>query len=215
MSLAGHPVVGDLFASFDFDRLPDAVNKPTYNRLCTFLRDDLRRADLAPPRMSVREVVDAIKMYNTSGTLCWAMTREPGGGGDAVQDELSNFGSTQRVFAHCAKAVFAKVEMAVAAIAREKPDVTAMSIVAPMATSESISGYGKSGDLAQWLASHDLHDLTYPLNTLGARVLKDLVFGVREGDITVESLIEAGAESRLQTKRLMREAATLLNASET
>jgi hypothetical protein len=62
------------------------------------------------------------------------------------------------------------------------------------------------------LASQDLYDLANPLKALGARVLKDLAFGVREGDITVESLIEAGVESRLQARRLIRELAALLES---
>jgi hypothetical protein len=193
VSPAGCPVVGNLFTAFDFGQLPNVVNGPTYDRLCAFLRKDMKRDDLVPPAMSVRDVVEDIKKFNTSGTLCWALDQETTAGSTAVQDGLRDFGATQRVFAHCAKPVVAKVEAAVAMM--------------PARMSST------SGDLAEWLASQDLLDFARPLKTLGARVLKDLAFGVREGDITVESLIEAGAGSRLQARRLIREATALLNSS--
>jgi hypothetical protein len=61
VSPSGRPVVGDLFASFDFGQLPNAVNRPTYERLRAFLRDDLKQPGLVPAEMTVRAVVDDIK----------------------------------------------------------------------------------------------------------------------------------------------------------
>jgi hypothetical protein len=110
--------VGNLFASFDFDQLPNVVNMPAYERLCAFLRD-LKRAELVPPALSVRAVVEAIKKFNTSGTLCWLLARDPSGSRTA-QAGLGDFGATQRVFAHCAPAIFAKV-VAAAMNARVNP----------------------------------------------------------------------------------------------
>lgn len=197
---SGRPVVGDLFATFDFEQLPDAVNTRTYDRLCAFLRDDLKREELVPPAMTVREVVEAIKKYNTSGTLCWIVAQETSGSGTGTgkQDGLGDFGSTQRVFAHCAKAVFAKVEVAMAAV------VAATALVTPVAQVGSATGPGAPVDLAQWLASQDLHHLAVPLQKLGVYMLKDLSYAIEQGDVTAEALVEAGAESRIQARRLMR-----------
>jgi hypothetical protein len=212
--------VGSLFASFDFDQLPNVVNLPTYERLCTFLRDDLKRAELVPRRMSVRKVVDAIKMYNTSGTLCWRVVQEMHDGAEAAQDGMGDFGSTQRVFAHCAKAVLAKVEAAVAALRRRPTVVTtaaagsvntgaAVLVTVAPGTTASPASVGAVQGLEQWMSSHDLLHLGGPLQTLGVFVLKDLPFGIAEGDITVESLVDAGVKSRLQARRLLQAAATL------
>jgi hypothetical protein len=110
--------VGDLFLSFDFDQLPNVVNTPTYERLCAFLRDDLKRAELVPPALRVREIIEAIKKFSTSGTLGWLLAWDTNGGSTA-QDGLGDFGATQRVFAHCAPVVFAKVEAAVAVVERQ------------------------------------------------------------------------------------------------
>lgn len=194
--------MGDLFDSFDFDRLPNAVNMPTYVRLCAFLREDLKCAELVPSPLSVREVVEAIKKFNTSGTLCWLLAQETWVSSSALQDGLGDFGSTQRVFAHCAKAVSERVETAVATIAKEE------------AQADRASGQGDGGSLEQWLAGHNLTALIVSLQKLGVHVLEDLPFGIREGDITVDALVDAGAMSRLQARRLMQAAAALLHHSE-
>jgi hypothetical protein len=53
---------------------------PTYERLCVFLRDDLKRPELVPCAISVREVIDAITKFKTTGTLCWEMGGDGGTG---------------------------------------------------------------------------------------------------------------------------------------
>lgn len=212
MNPAGRPVVGDLFDTFDMDQLPNAVNMPTYERLCTFLRDDLDRADLVPHPISVREVVEAIEMYKATNTLCWLVAQETSGESGAAYDGLGDFGSTQRIFAHCAKAVFAKVDTAVSAIKKTAPSIMATALSAPKAPVANDPEHGDSGDLDQWLTLHDLHYLRGPLQTLGVFVLQDLPFGIAEGEITVESLVDAGAKSRLQAGRLLRRAAEYLKS---
>lgn len=188
---------------------------PTYERLCDFLRDDLKRPELAPAPLSVREVVKAIKKFNTSGTLCWLLAREMSGGSDA-EEGLSDLGSTQRVFAHCAKAVIAKVEAAVAVTVR--PDTappvpaTEAAVVAPV---ESVVLDGSSAvdkNLLAWLSDRNLLGLVIPLQALGVHCLEDLTFAVEEGDVTAEALVEAGAGSRVQARRLIRDTAALLES---
>jgi hypothetical protein len=145
--------------------------------------------------MTVRAVVEDIKKFNTSGTLCWLLANEQSGGGGGARDGMGDFGSTQRVFAHCAKAVFDKVEAAVALAAIGRGVLPPTQVWTP------------GDNLEQWLADHNLAAFLAPLQTLGVHVLEDLAFGVAEGDITVDSLVAAGAKSRLQARRLLQAAA--------
>lgn len=63
---SGHLVVDNLFESFDFETLPDNVHEPTYKRLCAFAEEELRWTAFTPPRLTMREIVKAIKVFNTS-----------------------------------------------------------------------------------------------------------------------------------------------------
>lgn len=190
-SASGRPVVGDLFATFDFDQLPNAVNMPTYDRLCAFLRDDLRRPELLPPPISVRDVVEAIKKFNTSKTLCWVVAQETSGGAAAAQDDgLGDFGSTQRIFAHCAKPVLERVEEAVRLVARSTATAHAQ---------------GSVHDLGRWLEALKLSDFEPALRMLGAEDAHDVRDGFAEGAITKE-MLEARGMKPLRIIRLQREA---------
>ena len=203
--------MSDLFASFDFDRLPNAVNMPTYERLCAFLRDDLKRAELVPPVMSVREVIDAIKTYNTSDTKCWAVAQETSGGGSATQDGLGDFGSTQRVFAHCAKAVFTQVEEAVAALGRPPAAASPVSTAAtdPVTmVADAAAAPGSVGvvqDLSNWLQSLQLDEFEPVLRKLGAVDAHDIRDGFAAGAITSD-MLEAEGLLLLRIMRLQRKA---------
>lgn len=100
-------MVANLFKSFSCAQLPDAVNRPTYDRLCAFLRDDLKRGDLVPDEPeTVRHVIEAIMKF-TRNTLCWLLASS------GTADPMADFGLKQRVFARCAPAVLAQVEKAV------------------------------------------------------------------------------------------------------
>ena len=200
MSPSGGPVVGDLFQKFDFGQLPNAVNMPTYDRLCAFLRDDLKRAELVPPLSSVREVVEDIKKFNTSGTLCWLLAQETQGAANA-QDAMGAFGSAQRVFAHCAKAVFAKVEMAVAAIPRENPAGRATAVGSGARSASSAAAPG-NGDLLPWLEVRRLERVAPALQALDVCSVDELFFGVERGLVTPNELVANGA-SMLAAMRLI------------
>jgi hypothetical protein len=108
---------------------------------------------------------------------------------------MGDFGSTQLVFAHCAKAVFDKAGAAVALVATGRGLLPPTQVQTP------------GNNLEQWLADHDLAAFLAPLQTLGVHVLADLSFGIAEGDSTVDLLVAAGAKSRLQARRLLQAAA--------
>lgn len=205
--------MGDLFASFNFDELPNAVNMPTYQRLCAFLRDNMKRADLVPPAMSVREVIEAIKKFNTSSTLCWHVARGASGGVSATQVGLGDFDSTQRVFAHCAKAVFTKVETTVAELERlpvpcdPKSTVAARMAALPLADGATAApgSVGVVQDLGKWLHSQQLDEFEPVLRNLGAVDAHDVRAGFATGAITRE-LLEAEGFLLLRIIRLQRKA---------
>jgi hypothetical protein len=147
----------------------------------------MRRGDLLPAALSVRGVVEAIKKYTTSGTLCWVLARETQGRGRGdMQDSLGEFGSTQRVFAHCAKAVFAKVEVTLA--------LTESIAPAPSDDAQRLHA---------WLAQHELQSMSGPLQALGVYALQDLTYAASKGLLTVERLAEVGVSTSLRAMRLL------------
>jgi len=201
VSPSGRPVVGDLFANFDFNQLPNTVNTPTYNRLCAFLRNDLELPELVPPCASVRDVGEAIKKFNTSKTLCWVVARETSGGGTAVQDDgLGDFGSTQRVFAHWrAEPVFERVEMAAA---RVTPTAAISTATTQLQGSAAAVGADVVRDLGRWLQAVKLSDFEPALRKLGAEDAHD----VRDGGAITKEVLEAEGLKILRIIRLQREA---------
>lgn len=127
-------MISDLFATFDMAQLPNAVNEPTLARLTRFIHEDLRKPDVQPIRYTVRELVNELCKFNTSGTLCWLLTTTTleypaqqdaphgtsglavaNGGSDTTTDvAMRKMAATQRVFAHCARPVVAQVEAVLA-----------------------------------------------------------------------------------------------------
>jgi hypothetical protein len=199
----GRPVVGDLFANFDFNQLPNTVNTPTYNRLCAFLRNDLELPELVPPCASVRDVGEAIKKFNTSKTLCWVVAREMSGGGTGAQDDgLGDFGSTQRIFAHCAEPVLERVEMAAA---RMTPTAATSTATTQLQGSAAAVGADVVHDLGRWLQAVKLSDFEPALRKLGAEDAHDVRDGFAAGAITKE-VLEAEGLKTLRIIRLQREA---------
>ena len=187
-------MIGDLFSSFDFSKLPDKVNEPTYHRLCTFLRSDLHRIDLVPERKTVRQVVEDVMRFNTSGTLCWLLGGEQAASDvDSMEASASQFGYTQRIFARCAKAVFAKVEAAAEIATQTGRTQGGEDEPASPATGE---------ELLDWLTERKLQRLEAPLHALDVCSLEDLFFGVKEGFVTQNELINNGA-SKLAASRLI------------
>ena len=187
---SGRPVVGDLFTSFDFGRLPDIVNIPTHERLCAFVCDDLKRPELAPAKRTVRGVVEDIKKINTSNTLCWVLAKELRGSSEGQDGGLGDFGSAQRVFAHCAKAVADKVE---AAAAEQRADTPRERV--------ATTSYG----LGQWLRALQLDEFESILRQIGAVDAQDVRDGFACGHITQE-MLEAEGLKPLRVMRLRREA---------
>jgi hypothetical protein len=216
--------VGDLFADFDFDQLPDAVNQPTYDRLCHFLQSGLKQADLVPPVMTVRAIVNSIKKFNTSATLCWLLAGGVGGERSAWDDGLDAFGLTQRVFAQCAGAVLKRVQATVAAATSAAEPVSSWLMSAAHgempSAGEIVRRQGADSEasaapvvqlqpdlgLVDWLTAQKLAHLGAALQQLGVSSFEDLLFGVDEGDITPEVIVSAsgGAVAYLQAKRLVR-----------
>lgn len=143
----------------------------------------------------MRQVVDAIMKFNTKNTLCWLLASS----GSAYADPLAEFGLTQRVFARCAPAVLAQVEIAV----KESASPAVGNSQAAVSSAAVSAAASAGSDLAQWLAAKKFVQFEAPLQTLGVFVLDDLVFGVKEGDISADALVDAGVASRLQARRLL------------
>lgn len=213
--------MGDLFADFDFDQLPNAVNQPTYDRLCRFLQTGLSQAHLVPPVMTVRAIVDSVKKFNTSATLCWLLAGGVGGEKSEWDDGLDAFGLTQRVFAQCAGAVLKKVEATVSATLAAEPDTSCQTsathgeepsageiALRQGAASDASVAPGVQLDLVlmDWLTAQKLPHLGSALQQLGVSSFEDLLFGVEERDITPEVIVSAGGGTvaYLQAKRLVR-----------
>lgn len=81
-------------------------------------------------------------------------------------------------------------------------------------TASGSAGRSSASDLSQWLAAKNFVRFEAPLQTLGVLVLDDLVFGVKEGDISVDALVKAGVASHLQPKRLLANVATIGTSDE-
>ena len=187
----GRPVVGDLFADFDFERLPDAVNQPTFARLSAFLRDDMGRSDLIPAQpQTMRQLVEDMKKVNTSRTLCWLLAAEDAVAASA-SDAMGEFGSTRRVFARCAPAVVAKVDRAL----EMEEDVA----VPPEVRSRP--------GLRDWLRGLGLENLEPVLQDIAESPL-DVKAGFEAGLLDREMLVAKGFKL-LQAARLELEAKKL------
>lgn len=127
--------------------------------------------------------------FNASGTLCWQLGGEQAvsDADDSMEASASHFGYTQRIFARCAKAVFAKVEAAAENATRGEDEPASQTS-------------GK--DLLDWLAERKLQRLEVPLRSLDVCSLEDLFFGVENGLVTQDELIKNGA-SKLAASRLI------------
>ena len=194
----GRPVVGDLFADAGlFDRLPDAVNQPTFAWLSAFLRDDMGRSDLIPAQPhTVRQLVEDMKKFNTSRTLCWLLAAEDAVAASA-SDAMAEFGSTQRVFARCAPAVAAKVDTALEMMAEAD---AAEDAAAPR-------GDGSALGLGEWLRGLRLQSLEPVLQEIADSPL-DIKLGFEAGHLSTGVLVEMGVK-RLPALRLESEARKL------
>lgn len=104
----------------------------------------------------------------------------------------------------------AKVEATVAAMEREATSIPATTDAPSQGAFADPSGASADSDLEQWLAGQKLAALLGPLQALGVHVLEDLPVGITGGDITVESLVSAGAKSHVQARRMIQAANTAM-----
>ena len=192
--------MGDLFADFDFERLPDAVNQPTFARLSAFLRDDMGRSDLIPAQPhTVRQLVEDMKRFNTSRTLCWLLAAEDAAA--SASDAMAEFGSTQRVFARCAPAVAAKVDRALEMMAEaDAAEDAAEDAAAPPGDESAL-------ELGEWLRGLQLQDMEAVLQEIAASPL-DVKAGFEAGMLDKDMLVAKGFKL-LQAVRLELEAKKL------
>ena len=211
----GRPVVENLFNTFDDKLLPDDVNQPTLNRANKFLEEELKLGRVAQA-LTVRQVYQEMKRFNTSSTRCWDIYAKTAHGSKAskgaitVDERVVLDSAKQRLFARCAPPVKAEVEKV---LTQRKKDIKAVAkpqldgragLPANSGTQQSVNLW-TTAHVEAWLVANGMQRHV-------AKFAKAEVSGDILVELTLEDLEEEFGLGRMHAKAVVRKRDRLIDA---